>query len=403
MRKFVTLTLVASLAIIPIAASITRAQQPLTYVRRAESAMILIKHAGIKVQGNAKTYGQYPDVLDGEWYVPFVIKGLELALFSVDETTGLVYPHHSVSRADFLMMMTKVFDLTTNIPYSYTDVKPGSEASHYAGLSWRYKLFNNDANPLLLQPKLRVTHKEAAKAVYNLMTAEPQLQPIPGMFPVRNFSRPNAPKPALVEVVTNQIRETAQEVTETYIDVTTPKIVKSAMLKMIQSRGSLAEITRNDLIQAVNDVREQYKVPPLRSNYYLELSAQRHAKDMADRGYFSHYTPSGLSYVDRIRAGGYLDVNPESCSCSQEFDLGGNPIDHGGDYLITGQQQCSCEPTFSLGENLAKGQLSVKQVVKDWMDSPNHRKNLLRPEFEEIGIGLYEDIWVQNFGRLTFE
>lgn len=186
--------------------------------------------------------------------------------------------------------------------------------------------------------------------------------------------------------------------------ISTPNTVKMILLRLIRSKASLAAQTRNDLIHAVNEERAKFKLTPVKSNYYLEVSAQRHAKDMADRGYFSHYTPEGLSYVDRIRAGGYLDIHPNSCSCVQRFDLSGESHikNQGPDFIVIDQQECKCEPIFSLGENLAKGQLSVQQVMEDWMNSPNHRRNILRPEFEEIGIGLFEDEWVQNFGRLKF-
>jgi|TARA_Y100000310_G_scaffold278680_3_gene297296 uncharacterized protein YkwD len=367
--------------------------------------MILLKNAGIEVDKSAQTFGDYPDMLDGQWYVPYMLEGIALGLLQADSSTGLAHPHRSVSRAEFLMMMTKVFDLTTNIPYQYTDIPLNAWFSSYAGLSWRYKLLDDANNPTLLQPELKISHKAAAKAIYALLQAEPSLQPNPGMFSVKQQeSAPKDQRSSFFENITISVAKTTTKVVKGYTDISTPKSVKTAMLSLIRSRGSLAEQTRNDLIHAINEERARYKLTPLRSNYYLELSAQRHAKDMADRGYFSHYTPEGLSYVDRIRGGGYLDINPNSCSCAQKFDLGGGAsIDtQGPDFVVTGLQECSCEPIFSLGENLAKGQMSVKQVVQDWMDSPNHRRNMLRPEFEEIGIGLFEDLWVQNFGRLKF-
>jgi len=398
MQKLLSSAFIGILTFSPLLVPKSAAQQPITYVRRAEAAMILMKNAGITADNTAQTFGDYPDMIDGQWYVPYMLKGMEMGLFAADTATGFAYPHKSVSRAQFLEMLTKTFHLTTNIPYQYTDIPIGAPYSAYVGLSWRYKLFHSTNNPSVLQPNLKVSHKEAAEAIYMLLSAEPSLQLEPGMFPVKeHFSAPKDPRSSLFENITIAV-------VKSYTDIATPKMVKSAVLSLIRSRGSLAEQTRNDLIHAVNEERAKYKLTPMRSNYYLELSAQRHAKDMASRGYFSHYTPEGLNYVDRIRGGGYLDINPDSCSCAQQFDLGGESQvkKQGPDFVLTGQQSCSCEPIFSLGENLAKGQLSVKQVMEDWMNSPNHRRNILRPEFEEIGIGLFEDEWVQNFGRLKF-
>jgi uncharacterized protein YkwD len=65
-----------------------------------------------------------------------------------------------------------------------------------------------------------------------------------------------------------------------------------------------------------------------------------------------------------------------------------------------------------IGENLASGQMTPKQVVEGWMNSPGHRANILRPEFTEIGIAyilgdvkavsssrwLKGGYWTQHFG-----
>lgn len=59
-----------------------------------------------------------------------------------------------------------------------------------------------------------------------------------------------------------------------------------------------------------------------------------------------------------------------------------------------------------VGENLAGGQASPERVVQDWMDSPGHRENILKPEYSEMGVGYvfennsqYRHYWVQLFGQ----
>ncbi|WP_433946517.1 CAP domain-containing protein [Paenibacillus sp. SN-8-1] len=49
------------------------------------------------------------------------------------------------------------------------------------------------------------------------------------------------------------------------------------------------------------------------------------------------------------------------------------------------------------GENIAKGQQTPEEVVKDWMNSPGHRKNILNPHYTLIGVGYYNGLWVQEF------
>ena len=61
------------------------------------------------------------------------------------------------------------------------------------------------------------------------------------------------------------------------------------------------------------------------------------------------------------------------------------------------------------GENIAAGYPNPSEVVQGWIDSPGHRANLLRADFEHIGIGYYrlkgdggaapyEHYWTQIFG-----
>jgi uncharacterized protein YkwD len=61
------------------------------------------------------------------------------------------------------------------------------------------------------------------------------------------------------------------------------------------------------------------------------------------------------------------------------------------------------------GENIAAGQRTPREVVDAWIASPGHRANLLRPDFEEIGVGYvalpndggaapYGHYWTQIFG-----
>lgn len=54
------------------------------------------------------------------------------------------------------------------------------------------------------------------------------------------------------------------------------------------------------------------------------------------------------------------------------------------------------------GENIAWGQKTPKQVMNAWMNSDGHRANILSRNYENIGIGYYQDengvnYWVQLF------
>lgn len=61
-------------------------------------------------------------------------------------------------------------------------------------------------------------------------------------------------------------------------------------------------------------------------------------------------------------------------------------------------------PKFNrLGENIAYGYPSAAAVMRGWMHSPGHRRNILNRRFTKIGLGVAQTrdgtkYWVQNFG-----
>lgn len=59
-----------------------------------------------------------------------------------------------------------------------------------------------------------------------------------------------------------------------------------------------------------------------------------------------------------------------------------------------------------IGENIAGGYQTPEDVVDGWMHSDGHRKNILHPDFTELGVGYayeensqYKHYWVQIFRR----
>ncbi len=51
----------------------------------------------------------------------------------------------------------------------------------------------------------------------------------------------------------------------------------------------------------------------------------------------------------------------------------------------------------AVGENVAAGQTSAEQVVNEWMNSPDHRSNILSDKFTHMAIGYKDNYWVQIF------
>lgn len=115
------------------------------------------------------------------------------------------------------------------------------------------------------------------------------------------------------------------------------------------------------VLQLVNEARGQRGCAPLKSDGRLTNAAQSHSTDMARRGYFSHDTPEGVHFDQRIKAAGYAQPG---------------------------------------AENIAMGQRSAEEVMDAWMHSDGHRRNILNCDLSAIGIGLDTNgwYWTQDFG-----
>lgn len=111
------------------------------------------------------------------------------------------------------------------------------------------------------------------------------------------------------------------------------------------------EASENEMLALVNKERKTRGLSELKMNDHLRDVARAHSKDMFERGYFSHYTPEGLSPFDRIKNAG---IN----------------------YLFA-------------GENLALAP-DVNKAEQGLMESEGHRENILNPNFSKIGIGVID-------------
>jgi len=154
-------------------------------------------------------------------------------------------------------------------------------------------------------------------------------------------------------------------------------IVSSAQ-KCPSGEERIASINRDleeQILILTNVEREKEGLKPLKWNDKLAYAARYHAKDMAVDDYFDHYS------YDRNNKGELVQV------CTT-FDRMGAFID------------------FPLSaENISAGRSTAKSVVKSWMQSSGHRKNILREGATELGVGFYIQqgseyvyYWVQNFG-----
>ena len=115
------------------------------------------------------------------------------------------------------------------------------------------------------------------------------------------------------------------------------------------------------VLNIVNEQRQNNGLKPLSMDWELQRVARIKACDMAQKGYFSHNSPTY-----------------------------GSPFDMMKQYNINYR---------SAGENIAKGQTSAVAVMESWMNSQGHRANILKADFTHIGVGYCSsgNHWVQMF------
>jgi uncharacterized protein YkwD len=118
------------------------------------------------------------------------------------------------------------------------------------------------------------------------------------------------------------------------------------------------------LVAAHNKERVTEKRAPLGANAKLSAAALAHARDMAEHEKMSHEGSDGSKFNERIERQGYQSRR--------------------------------------LGENVAAGQKTVAEVMREWMNSEHHRDNILG-NFSEIGVAYAtsEDgtrYWCTTFG-----
>lgn len=130
----------------------------------------------------------------------------------------------------------------------------------------------------------------------------------------------------------------------------------------------------NKVFDLVNEYRSEKNLQPLTLNLELSLAAEKHSEDMAINDFFSHEGSNGSKLSDRTITAGY-------------------------------------ESSY-VGENIAAGYITAEEVVKAWIDSPEHHKNIVNPNYQEIGLGYYylendtgesnyKRYWTQNFGGIV--
>lgn len=110
-----------------------------------------------------------------------------------------------------------------------------------------------------------------------------------------------------------------------------------------------------DIVRRMNAIRTARGLRALRISRQLSAAAAFHTNQMGLRGFFEHESANGADFWKRIER-----FYPSRRARS-----------------------------WSVGENILWGspEISASKAVREWMQSPPHRANILSREWREVGLG----------------
>ena len=116
--------------------------------------------------------------------------------------------------------------------------------------------------------------------------------------------------------------------------------------------GTSLDFSQASLLNDTNSDRSLYHESNLSLNAQLNAAAQAKAEDMVSKNYWSHDSPTKKTPWDFINSSGY------------QFQ--------------------------AAGENLAYGFSNAAAILSAWMNSPEHRANILNSNYMNVGFGVAE-------------
>jgi uncharacterized protein YkwD len=118
--------------------------------------------------------------------------------------------------------------------------------------------------------------------------------------------------------------------------------------------------TEERVHERVNAIRADHGLSEVGHDDGIASIARTHSHDMGEREYFSHVSPEGETPADR-----FGDLHPGECrAVGENLALVGTAGTEDADEI-------------------------AERIVEGWMDSEDHRENILTARWDDQGIGIY--------------
>jgi len=134
---------------------------------------------------------------------------------------------------------------------------------------------------------------------------------------------------------------------------------QSRRASIVEDSGIDFDLIETRIIELVNELRQEQGVSPVESNEMLRAAATIRAQETEES--FSHTRPDG------------------------------------SDAFTVFEEEGIAYPYLTVGENLGMATYHLDEegmaefIFDGWVESEGHYENMIRPEYEEIGVGVHYD------------
>ncbi|MDN4605882.1 S-layer homology domain-containing protein [Sporosarcina highlanderae] len=301
--------------------------KPDRFVTRAEAAKII--HGALELKNKTMFTPSFADLPQAHWAYDYVTVLTEQKTFT---DANKFNPNNHLTRAEMAKIIVLGFGFTKEKELAFNDVRPSDWHSVYVKRLTATGV-TSGVSATKYDPSGKVTRAQLAAFIDRAMKAKVS---------------PNG-----VYVEPPKISENDN------INLDNPYVARLLTEKEIEKLVQ-------DNFKYLNEEREKHGLKPLKLNLELSKISQMKAKEMYDKNYFSHRSPTYGSPSEMMRSFG-----------------------HKGGYA----------------ENIAMNYRSGQEAVQGWMMSPGHRENILDEYVDTISIGVYgrthifnyRIYWVNNF------
>jgi len=280
-------------------------------------------------------------------------------------TTDKFRPNDSITRAEFVKVFNKVFQLTKTNNNVFSDTK-----NHWAKNEIDIAVTNGvcqGTSSTTFEPDAPITREQAATMISNYKKlADNDLDKLTKYKDANNVS--SWAKSSVEGVIesgymngyTDNTFKPKNNITRAEAVVTMTRI--NDKNDFTPNNSFLA--FQKEVLDLVNKERAKAGVSQLSLDDKLSNVATIKSQDMIDKNYFDHTSPTYGSPYEMMK----------------QFGIS---------YTIA-------------GENIAAGQSTPQQVMNDWMNSSGHRGNILNSSYTKLGVGIAKDAngklyWTQMF------